>query len=314
MSNFENHPLHPGEGTPIFIAAGVLKEPAQLEPFLAIEDPLAAPLLQIGGFTLTEWPGNAKAGDDDFVYYPDKRMAGNARGLPNKGKEGILSLKPVIAQLTRAGIKTVVQVTNLPHEKPLDVIPELVDIAASVEPTAVEVNLSCPNGKKPDGSLHPPLSSDAEASGEVMLESRRRVGDGVVLGAKDSPHVTSLGEWVNFHEVEALSEALRGNIDFVTGINTIGNQLFPEITCTDGKGGMSGPIVAATAKDHLIMWNTCAPDVPYLSTGGVDSNNAASQIPSRLNFPNVIRVGGAQEFYRAAHPVQLAAQWAIAAA
>lgn len=314
MSNFESHPLHPGTGTPIFIAAGVLKEPAQLEPFLKIEDPLAAPLLQIGGFTLTEWAGNAKAGEDDFVYYPDWQIAGNARGLPNKGKDGILSLKPVLKQLTRAGIKTVVQVTNLPHERPLEVIPELVEIAASVEPTAVEVNLSCPNGLKADGTLHPPLSSDADASGEVMLESRHRIGDDVVLGVKDSPHVKAIDDQVNTDEVRALSNALHDIIDFVTGINTIGNQPFPELQCAGGRGGMSGPVVNRVAHDHVILWSKLRPEIPYLSTGGIDSQNIETEASLRLSFPNVIRVGGAQEFYRAQHPVQLAAQWAIAAA
>ena len=56
MTNFESHPLHPGEGVPVFISAGIIREPAQLEPFMRIEDPLAAPLITLGGFSLKEWP------------------------------------------------------------------------------------------------------------------------------------------------------------------------------------------------------------------------------------------------------------------
>jgi dihydroorotate dehydrogenase len=311
MTNLENHPLNPGEGIPVFISAGVLKEPAQLERFMDIQDPLAAPLLELGGFTMPEWSGNAKPGEPDFVYYPERRMAGNARGLPNPGKEGIKALKEPIARLTDRGIKTIIQVTNLPHETPLDVIPDLVEIAAESNPTGIEVNLSCPNGKKPDGSFHAPLCNDADASGEVMQASRQRVGWEVMLGAKDSPHVTSLEDAVDTESIKQLAIAIGPHIGYVVGINTIGGQPFPEITCAGGKGGMSGPVVAEIAKQHLRAWREYAPEIPYLSVGGVDSANAQAEIAERLQL-GALLVGGAQEFYRAAQPHMLVERWAQA--
>lgn len=309
INKFEDHPLNPGEAIPLFISAGVIKEPTQIETFLQLEDPLIAPLITIGGFTYSSWEGNAKPGEVDFVYDSVQGIAGNARGLPNPGKEGILILKPIIKQLNTMGIKTIVQVTNLPFESPLVVIPELVEIAASINPTAVEVNLSCPNGKKEDGSFHPPLSSNADASGEVIQTSRDRVSDFVTLGVKDSPHVSSLSDRVNSEEVNELSRSLRGIVDFVVGINTIGNQVFPEIICANGRGGMSGPIVKEIAKQHARLWNKFAPDIAYLSTGGVDSDNADKEIPERLAYNNVIRVGGAQQFYRSSKPLTVIEQW-----
>lgn len=310
MPNFENHALHSGEGVPLFIAAGVLKQPAQLEQFMGV-DPLLAPVLTLGGFTMTEWAGNAKSGQTDFIYYTDRQMAGNARGLPNPGKDGILALREPIRQLTDIGIKTIIQVTNLPHERPLDVIPDLVEIAATVNPTAVEVNLSCPNGKDPEtGNLHPPLSSNPMASAEVMQESRRRVGQDVVLGAKDSPHVSSPQDTVDSMEVFDLAGGIAREIDFVVGINTIGGQAFPEIECAGGKGGMSGPVVETVAQEHLRIWRSLAPEVPYLSTGGVDGGNADTEIAARLHMGAML-VGGAQEFYRAASQRKLAEVWAI---
>lgn len=313
MSKFENHPLNPGEGIPVFISAGVIKEPTQLEQFYEITDSRTAPVITLGGYTITEWAGNAKAGQDDFIYYPDRKMAGNARGLPNGGRNAIEALKDPIARLTDLGIKTIVQVTNLPFETPIDVIPELVEIAASVNPTAVEVNLSCPNGKNADGSFHPPLSSNAEASGEVMQASRNRVGREVILGAKDSPHVTSLDDEVNRNEVILLSHEIKKYIDFIVGINTIGNQEFPELECGNGRGGMSGPVVADIAKEHLSIWQEFAPNLAYLSTGGIDSENAESEISARLEA-GALLVGGAQEFYRTKSQLQLVANWAIASA
>lgn len=311
MLHFENHPLHPGGGVPIFIAAGPLKEPAQLEPFINIEDPLAVPLLTLGGFTLTAWSGN---GEPDFTYDRIRKAAGNSRGLPNGGKEAIIALKEPIRRLGNRGIKTIIQVTNLPHENPLDVLPELVEIGAESNPTAVEINFGCPNGKMPDGSFHPPLYRMPEACGEVLEAVRERVGYDITLGIKDGPHTDSPDVLPDAGSVMRLADVVSPYIDVVCGINTIAAQDFPELTRTGGKGGMSGPIVAAVAKEHARLWNGFAPDVPCLNTGGIDSENAETEIPERLASPNVFRVGGAQEFYRAIRMRDLAATWAIAAA
>jgi dihydroorotate dehydrogenase len=311
--SYENHPLDPGQGVPLFIAPGVLKTPAQLEPFTRLEDPLSVPLIYIGGFTKPEWAGNAKSGQTDFIYYPERGMAGNARGLPNGGVEAIRALKEPIRQLSQVGIKTIIQITNLPHETPTEVIPELAYIAAEQEPTAVEVNLSCPNGLDEQGNLHPPTCNNPEVSAEVMAGSRSAVGQNVCLGAKDSPHVSSLEDSVDADAVARLVITIDPFIDFLTGINTIGGQPFPEIDCAGGKGGMSGPVVAPIAKSWLRVARAAASEsVAILSCGGVDSSNAEIEVPERLGL-NAIRVGGAQEFYRAAHPEQLAARWAIAA-
>lgn len=311
MSEFANHPLSPGEALPFFISAGILKEPAQLERFLEIEDPLMQPMLTLGSFTLTEWAGNAKPGEQDFVYYPELRMAGNAIGLRNPGKEGLLALRGSIKALREQGFKVVVSITNLPHETPSLVLPELFKVALGVEPDGVEVNLSCPNGKKADGSLHAPVCSDAAASQDLTGLLRETGGPEVCLGAKDSPHVTSLDDSVNLSEVQALASGIAPYIDFLTGINTIGNQDFPAITCTNGKAGMSGPVVADIARQHLAAWQEYAPELAYLSCGGVDSQNAGLEVPARLGA-GALRVGGAQEFYRATHPYQVTPQWALA--
>lgn len=312
MSRFEGHLLHPQGGVPLFIAPGPIKEEGQLRPFLSIEDPLASPVVFAGGFTLNPEIGNAaRNGGEDFVYDPATGAAGNARGLPNYGKEGLLALAPVIKELGERGVRVVIQVTNLPHEDPLDVIPEMVEAAASINPTAVEVNLSCPNGLKPDGSFHLPICNDASVSAEVMHASREAAGPEVCLGAKDSSHVTSLDGPMDLDAIGGLAQGIAPYIDFITGINTIGGQEFPGITAAGGKGGMSGPIVAPVARKHLVAWQEVAPDIPYLSCGGVDSANASFEIPLRRQLGAML-VGGAQEFYRAPQPHLLAARWAQA--
>ncbi len=311
MASFENHPLAVGDRVPYFIAAGVLKEPRQLEPFIQTEDPSLLPLLTLGTFTWPVSPGNASDEHPvDFIYYDDLQMAGNARGLPGGGVEAMRALRPTIRSLSEIGAKTVVSVTNLPHEKAIDVIPNLVEEAAALEPTAIEVNLSCPNGRKPDGSLHEPVCNNSEASAEVMGASRERLGPGICLGAKDAPHVTSVRERVNVPAVSRLIVAINPLINFLTGINTIGGQPFPEITSTGGKGGMSGPVVVDIAHQwlHAARANA-APHVAILSCGGVDSRNLAVELPLRQKL-GALLVGGNQEFYRSAQPHVVAQQWA----
>jgi len=309
MASFGGHSLHPGEGVPLFIAAGVLKEPAQLEVFKGIEDPNVVPVLTLGSFTLKEWGGNAGSGQQDFVYYPDLGMAGNARGLPNPGKDGIKALEETVKELEDRGIKTILSVTNLPSERPVDVIPDLVEIGAEAGFKRVEVNLSCPNGLDNDGNLHPPTCNNPDASAEVMSRAKERVGDDIALGAKDSPHVTSLEDRVDQLAVRKMLVAVRPYIDFLTGINTIGGQPFAEITCAGGKGGLSGPVVAEIAKEHLRIAHEVAPELAYLSTGGVDSANAKTEIAARRGL-GALLVGGAQEFYRASQPYLLVERWA----
>ncbi|HET9173750.1 MAG TPA: hypothetical protein VFN56_00535, partial [Candidatus Saccharimonadales bacterium] len=304
----EQHPLFPNNAVPLFIAPGVLKYPAQLNPFMDIDDPMLVPTLGIGGFTHASWKGNSKVSGDDFVYYPKRRMAGNSRGLPNPGREGILALRDPIRRLTELGIKSIVQVTNLPHETPIDVIPMLVSTAAEIHPTAIEVNLSCPNGVRDDGGLHAPLCNDPESSGRVMEAARLEVGGRFCLGAKDSPHVHSLDEDVREEEVSSLLAAIINSIDYVAGINTIGNQAFSELTSTNGRGGMSGPVVAPIAHQHLQICKSFAPDLAYLSCGGVDYQNADVEVPSRL-AQGAMLVGGAQDFYRAKQPHVQALRW-----
>lgn len=310
----EEFELNPGGSVPLFISAGIMKEPAQFEPFLGIEDPMAVPLLTAGSFTWDEWAGNAPNGEQDFVYYPDRNMAGNCIGLRNPGRVGIAALAPIADELEDMGIKVSVSITNLPQETAVDVIPPLAEFVVEQGFTRVEVNLSCPNGKRPDGTLHPPLSSDADASAEVMAAVEAAIGMEPVILAKDSPHVTSLEDGVNEEEIAALAMGIGDYVDAIVGINTIGNQVFEELRAGNGRGGMSGPVVAPIARRHAELWGKHAPLLPYLSTGGIDSANAEVEAAARLAMPNVIRIGGAQEFYRARRLLDVAGRWAVATA
>jgi len=310
MSDFEGHPLHPGQGVPFFLAPGVVKDAPQLEVFMDQIDPLLAPVVVSGGWTLPEWPGNAtSAHPTDFVYNADRQMAGNARGLPSSGIEGLRRLGPTIRRLADQGIKTIIQVTNLPFEKPIAVIPQLVEVAAQQDPIAVEINFSCPNGKRADGTLEAPTCDNPEVCAEVLDAVEVRIGNAVMVGAKDSPHASSLESGVNEFAVRGFIKAVQPYVGYVSGINTIGNQPFPELDCAGGRGGMSGPVVAALALEWLqVTRATLDPKIPILSCGGVDSGNVVEQTTLRLDS-GALLVGGAQQAYRG-RPERVMRDWA----
>ena len=316
MSHQEKHPLDPGEGSRIFIAAGVLKHPGQLTPFFDITDPEAAPTITLGSEIFNGWGGNAaKNGGLDFCYDAELGIAGNCRGLPGEGIEGLRGFHEPVRRLRDLGFKVIFSISNLPSERPIDVIPELAEkVVEIVRPTAIEVNLSCPNGMLDDGSFHPPVCNNAKASGELMQATRSRVGADQCLGIKDSAHVPTLRYNANVIEIMHLVRDTSPYIDFATGINTIAEQPFPELTAGGGRGGMSGPIIADVARDWLENWRYYAPSrIAILSCGGVDSNNVAEELPLRVS-KGALLVGGAQEFYRSGKPHELAARWAIEAA
>lgn len=312
MANFENHPLYPGYGSALYIAAGPMKEPAQLRPFLDVEDPRIVPVLTLGSLINMRWAGNKTAQHpQDFVYDADRQAAGNALGLPGRGMPAFHDAAPVVAELIDRGIKVNVSVSNLPFQKPAEVIPDMVEaVAEIIKPTSIEVNLSCPNGLDADGNLHPATCTNVDASVDVIGLSRDRVGGYVTLGAKDGPHTTGPDVPVNEWEVKGLVVGLQPYIDFLVGVNTIPGQAFPELTCTGGKGGMSGPIIAPVAKQHLRYSQEVAPDLAYISVGGVDANNIDSEYLERRTMGAML-VGGAQDFYRAGEPHKLALRWLI---
>ncbi len=310
------HPLDPGEGSKILIAAGVLKRASHLTPFFDIEDPEAMPTLTVGSAIHSPWPGNAAThGGEDFTYDFKRLAAGNCRGLPGGGIEELSELAKPVRILREMGCRVIVSVSNLPAESPLEVVPELTErVIEIVAPTAVEINLSCPNGRLPDGSFHPPVCTNAEVSAELLHKTRLVVGGDTCLGIKDSAHVSSLEDDMNEGQIVQLAQAVSPYIDFVTGINTIGNQPFPELSAGGGRGGMSGPIVAEVAKRWLGVWAQHSPErIAKLSCGGVDSANVSHEFAERREL-GALLVGGAQEFYRARNPAELALRWTIATA
>jgi dihydroorotate dehydrogenase len=299
MTVSEAHPLDPGDRNPFFISAGVIKTAEQLEPFMRLEDLSDAPFaITIGSSVWPEWSGNATPEHPVVTaHYPDRDTYGNAIGLHGEGEKGLRELKEPVRRLAEAGIKAIISISNLPHENALDVVPKLAYTAAELNPAAIEVNLSCPNGKKPDGSLYPPVCDTPEEAAAIMAETRQAVGPNVLLGGKDSSHINSLAQEIDEGSVQKLVLSILQYINFLTGINSIGNQPFPEITSTGGRGGMSGPIIAGVAKQHLAYTKKYAPDLPYLSVGGVESKNIAIELPIRRAM-GALLVGGAQEFKR----------------
>lgn len=309
MHNLEDHPLFPDNRIPLFISAGVYKEPAHLECFDRVSDSSVVPTITLGGFSYHDRPENRH---EDFFYDNTTQLAQNIRRFPNPGKDGLLRLKDSIKALTDNNIRTIVQVVYLPDENPVEILPLMTEIAREVEPTVIEVNLSCRNNLDSNGRPHEPICSVPKLSGEIMGLCRERVGPEVSLSVKDSSHAVSPCEIDEEQLSEFLAE-IRASVDGITGINTVEPRHYIESGAIEERGGVSGPVIASLAKNHLKICRQVAPGLAYLSVGGVDRSNAHTEIPYRL-ANGAMLVGGAQEFYRAGNPQTLATEWAIEAA
>ncbi len=309
MRNLEDHPLLPDNRVPIFISAGVFKEPAQLEYFEGVIDPSIVPTITLGGFSYHSRRDNTH---EDFFYNSERGLAQNIRRFPNPGKDGLLKMKDSIKRLTDKSIRTIVQVVYLPDENPVEILPLMTEIASEVEPTVIEVNLSCRNNLDSNGIPHEPICNAPKLSGEIMGLCRDRVGPEVSLSVKDSSHAVSPCE-IDEEQLQEFLTEIRLSVDGITGINTVEPRLFENDGAIEERGGVSGPIIVSLARKHLQICRQVAPELAYLSVGGVDRSNAHTEIPYRLTNGAVL-VGGAQEFYRASNPQELAIDWAIAAA
>jgi len=295
----------PQDRLPIFVSAGVVKEPAQIERLIPNEA-IAAQVL--GSYTWNEHDGNDQNGRHNTFYYDAQaRAAYNSIGLKNPGKENAGRYLPeVIKKMKAAGQLAIISVTTLKGEDPKVVIPRMVEWAVEMDADGVEVNGSCPNLDKD----HPLLCDDADATEEMGHNTRSLVGYDFAFGYKvsDLPYDTA-------------ESIIRMRLfDFITTMNTKGNQLSPTnpdtgkpyIEVNDGYAGQSGPIIRGLARENLLKWvdviRVEGSDEDILSVGGVPNGY---EVYDRIANMGALMVGGAQEFYRAKDPRDVAYRWAL---
>lgn len=292
---------------PIFIGAGIVKEPGQIEQIHANEL-LAATIL--GSYTNIPWDGNDEGGRRVVEHWDgDSKAYYNSIGLKNPGREAASTYLPAaIKRMQAAGQFVFVSVTTLAQQQPVEVLPAMVEWALEMGADGVEINGSCPN-ISPE---HPLLCLDPEQTAAVSEAIRSRVGEEPLLSYKVSP--------MDRDKMDALvASGMRW--DVIDTMNTQPNMMSPTNPATDqpyievngGRAGMSGPRVMFIARQNLEDWLVAANnDFDVISMGGIDvgAGVASGEINFRVQALGAVMAGGAQEFRRAGNLSMVVERWA----
>lgn len=305
-ANLETPKLElPPDRPPIFVSAGIIKNRTQILAFSEVPE-LAGQV--IGDFSDKQ---NYPRGTGRRFYYDEASgSAYNAFRLRNPGRKAVSKhLSESIKVVQGAGQLAIVGITPLKHEDPLVVVPDMTEWAKEMGADAIEINTSCPNENSDDLLCH-----DMAKTKRVVTATRERVGDDPYLILKVSP----LGEMT----IRCYKDDL--DVDAISPINSI-RQLSPSnpetrlpfIEVNDGYAGQSGPAISRLARHNLQSWlrnsNSATefpvknPQFDVWSVGGVDTGY---EVYDRVHNVGAFMVGGAQAFYRADNPAQVAEQWA----
>ena len=295
----------PIDRPPIFVSAGIIKTERQINLYSGIPE-IAVQV--IGSFSENE---NVPDGTGRIFYYDDEEQAAyNAFRLRNPGRKAASRYLPhSIGFVHEAGQLAIIGVTSLEGEDPEETLPDLAEWALEMGADGVELNGSCPNVGK---GL---LCQDFQKTMDTCVAVRGRVGDDAYVSIK----VPKLGETTTRHYKQAELP-----VDAIAAINAIRSMSPPDpetgkpvIEVNDGYAGRSGPAISNPAYRSLQSWLrplTGQADFPVKdsqfdvwSVGGVDSGY---EVYEREHEVGAFAVGGAQAFYKAAHPAVVAKRWA----
>lgn len=297
----------PADRPPLFVGAGVIRTPQEIECYAAIPQ-LAA--LVVGSYSYDRHDGSDPIGDKVVTYWDESNQAFyNAVGLKNVGREAAGEFLPdSLKKVRAAGQVAIVSVTSLYGEDPREVLPVLADWAIGVGADAVEINGACPN----EGS-HEVLCNNLELTLASLENVRRRIGPEAYLIFKVAPMSETL--------VRRYVPRLLGLVNALSVNNNCRRQAPISyeagrrlIEVNDGFAGESGPIIKGLSRQNTRLWRgnfgrqateQKSPDL--LSIGGVDNGIEAYL---RVRNLGALMVGGAQAFYRAAEPALEAQKWA----
>lgn len=204
----------------------------------------------------------------------------NSIGLENPGLEAFIKEK--LPSLKKIGVPIIVSIAS--EEGPQ----EFVDLGRKLdkikEVAAIELNVSCPNIKSRQSTVHSPqknnnrgpwtvdrglmISQDPNSTYEIVRKVRR-VTDKTLI-TKLSPNVTDIAEIAQAAE-RAGSNAV-SLINTLTGMSIDADTKKPKLACI--AGGLSGPAIRPVAL--RMVWEVYQKvNVPIIGMGGITDTESA---------------------------------------
>ena len=295
----------PDDRPPFFVGAGIIKSANQIRQYARIPE-LAA--LVIGDFSDKQ---NYPRGRGQRFYYDEITGAAyNAFRLRNPGRKAAGKyLSESIKIVHDAGQLAIVGIVPLKHENPLLVVPDMTEWALEMGADGVEINTSCPNEDSDEL-----LCYDILKTRHAVRRARQRVGEDPYLSVK----LSALTRYQTNRHRDGLVA------DGVCIINsdrqmspTNPETGLPFIEVNDGYAGRSGSAINGLARRNLRNWLQPAGETVEFpvrssrfdvwSIGGIKDGYEAYD---RRENIGAFAVGGAQAFFRADNPAEVAKRWA----
>ncbi len=221
----------------------------------------------LNDFQNAERQGAGAVTTKSYTYYPRR---GHPAPVVGKYPEGFinsvglrnLGISEAKKQVREFQSKLVIPVFVSIFDNKIKDFCELVLHLLPLQPTFIELNLSCPNV---DDEYGKPLATAAESAFEVVKLTKKLVGNRTKIIAKLSPNVASIAT------VAVAVE--KAGADAISAINTVGPGMLIDIKAKKpvlgaGFGGVSGPAIKPIAiKCVYDIYE--AVDIPIIGMGGV---------------------------------------------
>lgn len=209
----------------------------------------------LGAIVLKSTTLHARQGNEDPKFHPMKHGAMNAVGLKNPGVDTIVAEK--LPPLEKYHSPIIASVAGETEEEFTEVAKRLTQ---STVPSALEINVSCPNVK--EGGLTFGTQAD---SVKRITQNVKAVTD-LPIFVKLTPNVTDVTE------IAQAAEA--GGADGISLINTVLGLNFDLYTrkpvLGNGMGGLSGEYVFPLAV-RMVYQVSQAVSIPVIGIGGIQS-------------------------------------------
>ncbi len=254
---------------PIINAAGTCKNPSDAESHFA--SALAAVVIGSG-------TKEARAGNEGKTFEQDEHRSVNSLGLPNPGLEGYRAAMPALLARARASGKPLIfSASGFSPDENAELAVEMLVAGAD----AIEVNLACPNiwagGQQKGLACYNPRTIERIISAiAYRLYVARRDGFALPTDPVIGYKITYCPDPGLRGEVAAVLMESQPRLKFLTAINTLGASKWldangkPQITATDGMGGMGGPHIKPQGIGMVVEFRKLlSDDIAIIGVGGV---------------------------------------------
>ena len=241
-------------------------------------DTIAAANAGVGGVTTKSFWSHEHQGNAEPVFYGTEHWSLNAVGLADLGRDH--SDQQIADYLSSGtGVPLIVSILGMTADEYAENAAHM----ASLNPAALEVNISSPTFLKLKGGYF-----DPDEVVEVIPAVKQAAGS-VPVFVKLTPNIADIGGFA--------ARCVEAGADGITAINTVGPGMSIDVetrqpVISAGRGGVSGPGIKPIAVRCVAdIYEATEGCVPIIGTGGVSSG--ADAVEMMMAGASLVGVGTA---------------------